>query len=108
MILAGDIGGTNTRIALFEPANDNLSLVLEKIYPSRDYQGLNEIVHAFMLENPARLQSACFGIAGPVLNQHVSTPNLPWVINGAQLSLQTGISPLWLINDLQAHASGVG
>jgi glucokinase len=108
MILAGDIGGTNTRIALFEPASDNLSLVVEKIYPSRDYQGLSEIVLEFMQENPARLESACFGIAGPVINQIVSTPNLPWVINGAQLSVQTGISPVWLINDLQAHASGVG
>lgn len=107
MILAGDIGGTHTRIALFEPGN-KLRVVLEQVYPSREHQGLDEIVRLFIQQHPAQLNAACFGIAGPIMNQAVSTPNLPWVINGAQLSQQAGIQQLWLINDLQAHASGVG
>jgi len=108
MILAGDIGGTHTRIAIFEPANTRLRLVLEQVYPSRDHQGLDEIVQLFVRDHPAKIDAACFGIAGPIINQVVSTPNLPWVINGAKLSQETGIKQLWLINDLQAHASGVG
>ena len=108
MILAGDIGGTNTRIALFEPIDNKLSLVQEQVYPSRDHHGLSEIVQLFMRDHPGQINAASFGIAGPIINQAVSTPNLPWVINGAQLSEQTGIKQLSLINDLQAHASGVG
>lgn len=108
MILAGDIGGTNTRIALFEPTNTKLSLVREQVYPSRDHHGLSEIVQLFMRDLPGKISAASFGIAGPIINQAVSTPNLPWVINGAQLSEETGIKRLSLINDLQAHASGVG
>jgi glucokinase len=112
MILAGDIGGTHTRIALFEAtalsqARDKLVLILEQVYPSREHQGLHEILQLFMQQHPAQISSACFGIAGPVISQVVSTPNLPWVIDGAQLSEQTGINPLWLINDLHAHASGI-
>jgi len=107
MILAGDIGGTHTRIALFEPNDNKLCLVLEQVYPSRDHQGLQEIVELFLREHPAQISAACFGIAGPIIKQAVSTPNLPWVIDGSQLSQQTGIQQLWLINDLHAHASGV-
>ncbi len=108
MILAGDIGGTNTRIALFEPIDNKLSLVKEQVYPSRDHHGLSEIVQLFLRDNLGKVSAASFGIAGPIINQAVSTPNLPWVINGAQLSEETGIRQLSLINDLQAHASGVG
>lgn len=107
MILAGDIGGTNSRIALFDAAQNDLRPVQEQVYPSRDHQGLHEIVQMFMRDHPAKISSACFGIAGPVINQVVSTPNLPWIINGAELSRQTGIRELWLINDLHSHASGV-
>ncbi len=108
MILAGDIGGTNTRIAVFQPIDKKLSLVQEQVYPSRDHLGLTEIVQLFMRDHPGQISAASFGIAGPIINQAVSTPNLPWVINGAELSAQTGIKQLSLINDLQAHASGVG
>jgi len=50
---------------------------------------------------------ACFGVAGPVLHDQVSTPNLPWLVDGLQLARQIGIKSVSLINDLQAHASGV-
>jgi glucokinase len=108
MILAGDIGGTNTRIALFEAIGNKLCLVQERVYPSGEHRGLSEIVQRFMRDHPEQISTASFGIAGPVINQAVSTPNLPWVISGAEISEQTGIKQLSLINDLQAHASGVG
>jgi glucokinase len=109
MILAGDIGGTNTRLACFEEQDANrLRLTVERIYQSHEHQGLNEIVAAFVRETAVTIGKACFGIAGPVLNGLVTTPNLPWIVDRSQLSKELGISGVWLINDLEAHASGIG
>ncbi len=107
MILAGDIGGTNSRLGLFSEAG-RLHLEVEKIYPSREHSGLAEIVTDFLDAQGASVHQAAFGIAGPVLNGVVSTPNLPWVIDQTELSHQCRIEHVALINDLEAHASGVG
>src|SRR5690349_18212238 len=101
MILAGDIGGTHTRIALFSQEADRLRLGLEKVYPSREHKGLGEILSIFLNDASAKVQMACFGIAGPVLNGRVSTPNLPWVVDATELKKQSGLATVWLINDLQ-------
>src|SRR5262245_14876926 len=108
MILAGDIGGTNSRLGLFSEAPGRLVLEVEKIYPSREHSGLAEIIGAFLAAQGATVSQATFGIAGPVLNGVVSTPNLPWVIDQTELSHQARIEHVALINDLEAHASGVG
>ena len=109
MILAGDIGGTNTRIALFEPdaAGGAPKMLVERVYPSRAHKSLDEIVSQFMSNEHARVDRACFGVAGPVLHGEVSTPNLAWVVSALQLAKEIGIETVWLINDLQAHASGI-
>lgn len=108
MILAGDIGGTHTRIALFQEGTDHqLKMILERIYPSRDYRGLGEIVSLFLSQDKATIERACFGVAGPVLHGEVSTPNLAWVVNALGLAKLIGIDAVWLINDLHAHASGI-
>lgn len=108
MILAGDIGGTNTRIALFEEEDGGtLKMTLERVYPSREYKGLEDIVTVFFGGRKESIDCACFGVAGPVVQGQVSTPNLAWVVNAAQLARQAGIEAVWLINDLQAHASGI-
>jgi glucokinase len=80
---------------------------LGKVYPSREHKNLDEIVSLFLRDSGASVELACFGIAGPVLHGRVSTPNLPWVIDAAGLVKQLGIKAMWLINDLQAHASGI-
>jgi glucokinase len=108
MILAGDIGGTNSRLGLFSEAPGRLHLEVEKIYPSREHSGLGEIVAAFLSAQATNVKQAVFGIAGPVLNGVVSTPNLPWVIDQTELARQSRIEHVVLINDLEAHASGVG
>jgi glucokinase len=111
VILAGDIGGTHTRIALFELETSSqpaaLKMLLERVYPSRDYKSLDEIVHLFLSSERATVNLACFGIAGPVIHGEVSTPNLAWVVNALRLARLIAIDSVWLINDLQAHASGV-
>src|ERR1700678_3263794 len=108
MILAGDIGGTNARLAYFQPQNGDLRLVKECIFPSRDYSGLGDIVSKFLHDSSARPEVACFGIAGPVQNGRVETSNLPWIIEQSRLAKQIQLPATLLINDLEASAWGVG
>jgi len=108
MILAGDIGGTNARLAYFQPQNGHFQLVSERVFPSREHKGLGEIVTRFLDETGTRPEAACFGIAGPVRNGRVETSNLPWVIEQSVLANQVHLAATLLINDLEAIAWGMG
>ncbi len=108
MILAGDIGGTNARLAYFQSSNGTLRLVLEKVFPSREHSELGEIVTEFLKDSGTRPEVACFGIAGPVRNGRVETSNLPWVVEQSRLAQQIHLPATLLINDLEASAWGVG
>jgi glucokinase len=107
MILAGDIGGTNARLAYFQPQNGRLQLISERVYPSREHSELGEIVNEFLKDSGTRPDVACFGIAGPVHNGRVETSNLPWVIEQSRLAKQIQLPATLLINDLEASAWGV-
>ncbi len=107
MILAGDIGGTSTRLALFEPEGRTLRSVAEQHYPSRNYRGLSEIVRTFTAAHSQPIEDAAFGIAGPVREGRVETPNLPWVVEAAALATQLALPRVTLLNDLEANAWGV-
>jgi glucokinase len=107
MILAGDIGGTNARLAFFEPSNGHFSLVSASIFPSREYSGLDEIVAKFVDTANLRPSAACFGVAGPVRNGRVEASNLPWIIDGQRLSDELRLDKAVLINDLEANAWGI-
>jgi glucokinase len=117
LILAGDIGGTHSRFAIFREDSGRLRLQHDNTYLSRDYTNLDEIVRRFLNQcrlddgnvapTPGRVATACFGIAGPVLHGRVNASNLPWVVDAAELSRSTGIERVWLINDLAAHAAGI-
>jgi glucokinase len=108
MILAGDIGGTNARLAYFQPQNGSLRLVTERIFPSREYGEFGEIVTKFLRDSGDRPEVACFGIAGPVRNGRVETSNLPWIIEQSRLAEETQLPNTLLINDLEANAWGIG
>jgi glucokinase len=108
MILAGDIGGTNARLAYFQPQNGHLRLITERVYPSREHSELGEIVTEFLADSSTRPEVACFGIAGPVRNGRVETSNLPWVIEQSRLAKQIHLPATLLINDLEASAWGIG
>ena len=107
MILAGDVGGTHSRLGLFCQEAGRLRLLKEKIYSSREHSGLAEIVKAFLKNQNGAIDCASFGVAGPVLNGIAVTPNLPWVLDRTVLAQESGIENVYLINDLEAHASGV-
>ncbi len=108
MILAGDIGGTNARLAYFQPSNGHLQLVSERVFPSRAHKELGEIAVQFVEESGTLPDVACFGIAGPVRHGRVETSNLPWVVEQSQLAKQLHVPATLLINDLEASAWGVG
>ena len=109
MILAGDIGGTKTNIALFDENGDGARTPIgQKSFPSGSYDSLDAIVAEFVAERkPGRITRACFGIAGPVVGNRVETPNLAWVIEGDRLARALGVESVALINDLEATAYGV-
>src|SRR5580693_1388478 len=107
MILAGDIGGTNARLALFESAGGKLNETIGETFPTRQYKTLEEIVAKFIATHPAKIEHACFGIAGPVRDGRSETPNLAWVVDARSLAQAAGVPILRLINDLEANAFGI-
>jgi len=107
MILAGDIGGTNSRLAFFTVANGRLKPEIERVYPSRDYSGLELVVRKFVSEYKLSVGHACFGIAGPVSHGRSHMPNLKWTVESSVLARELGIAQVSLINDLEANAYGV-
>jgi glucokinase len=129
MILAGDIGGTKTHLALFE----RVTAVREETFHSADYQSLEDILTEFLSrplpgpeppvgieeaaeEKPADqtqeeppplvIDAACFGIAGPVIENRARTTNLPWFIDGPKIAERFNIKKVRLLNDLEATAHG--
>lgn len=105
-ILAGDVGGTVTRLGVFEVAGDELRGEREQSFASATASGLGEILSEFLEGRDSGCRAACFGIAGPVTGRRMRTTNLPWVVDADDLERTTGISPLVLMNDLEATAWG--
>ena len=107
LILAGDIGGTKTHLALFSLEGEKLQSELKKTFPSKQYRGLEPVVEEFLAGQQVSIRRACFGIAGPVVEGQVKTPNLPWVVNAAKLADTCKLSSVALLNDLEATAYGI-
>jgi glucokinase len=107
MILAGDVGGTHTRLAFFEPEDGRLRLVASEIYPSGSYPSLAPILRRFLDTHPGSADRVCIGIAGPVRQGRVTTPNLPWDVDADHLADELRRGPVTLINDLEANAHGL-
>ena len=106
-VLSGDIGGTKTRMALFDVAGTKLRSLIERTYPSGDYATLNDIIEDFLTAGDTRPDTACFGIAGPVRNNTVDVTNLPWQISAAEIAAHFGLRRVALLNDLEANAWGL-
>ncbi len=106
MILAGDIGGTNSRLAGFEVADGRLRPMVEETFPSRAYASLDDIVRTFVSAHDLHVAQACFGIAGPIRHGRSEAINLAWVVDAQQLAHQLGLATVGLINDLEANAYG--
>jgi glucokinase len=106
-VLAGDVGGTKTRLAVFEVQGTHLETLTERSYPSGSYKGLENIVQDFLGGTSSDCRQACFGIAGPVQRGRVQTTNLPWIVEEQALAALFGFERVALINDLEANAWGI-
>jgi glucokinase len=107
MILSGEIGATRTRLAAFETEGNSLKRVVEKLYMSQEHSGLSGIITDFIRTEGIPVQSACFGVAGPVKRGRSKISNLPWTIDARELAKQLKLNTVGLINDLEAYAYGI-
>ncbi len=120
MLLAGDVGGTKTRLAIISPDIGPRAPLAEATFPSARYPSLEAVAREFLSQVegksagylpggqiPLRIDQACFDVAGPVVAGRVATTNLPWVIDAAQLGLELNIPSVRLLNDLEAIAWSV-
>src|ERR1051326_3465926 len=107
MILAGDVGGTKTRLALYAPDGSPRSPVREHRASSAEYGSLDEIALEFLGPDRDQVTAAAFGIAGPVVENRVETTNLPWTLDGETLGDRLGGARVRLLNDLEATGWGL-
>lgn len=106
-LLAGDIGGTKTELALVRLRGKTLQTLRTQRFSSRDYEGLESVLEAFGREDLAGLQGACFGVAGPVEDNRCHTTNLPWFLEGKKLARKLRLPRVTLCNDFVAVAQAV-
>lgn len=106
-VLAGDIGGTKTGLALYSSQKGLRSPLARENFSSRDFTGLEAIVKEFLLRHDIHIDRACFGVAGPVVSGQAKITNLPWVINETALAQSLGIQSVCLLNDVTAFANAV-
>lgn len=106
-VLAGDVGGTNSRLALFGP-DGGKPLELE-VYPSAEHGSLVEIVEDFTSRHGAELRGATVGVAGPVRHGRTEAVNLAWPVDARELAgtLACPSERVAVINDLEANAWGI-
>ncbi|CAN5593064.1 glucokinase [soil metagenome] len=107
MILAGDIGGTNTRLALFEKTEQGFRSIAEKKFSSSAYKSLLEVVQSFLGDGSHSVDRACFGVPGPVRGKTAKITNLPWIVDTGETAELIGHDCIGLINDLESNAYGL-
>lgn len=108
-LLAADIGGTNTRLVFAAMTADEAIFQVEKTYPSTEFDDfyllLDEFLHEYKISD--QIDSACFGVAGPVKNGIAAVTNLPWLISEQEISRRYQITHVKLINDFIAIVYGI-
>lgn len=105
-VMAADVGGTKTDLALFEVKDGGLLHIKETVFPSKEWKSLSAMVRHFDtgLPLPDRLSIA---FAGPIQNGKAKATNLDWSVDSGELRSELGISGVLLINDLEAEAYGL-
>jgi glucokinase len=107
IVLAGDIGGTNSRLALFDEGKTSF----ERTYPSAEYPSLEAVVRRFLGDaagaGKTKPDRACLAVPGPVDEGTARITNLPWFADQRKVATETGIRKVTLVNDFQAAASGI-
>lgn len=105
-IIAGDIGGTHTRLAVMEGGSERLRVKDLQVYSSQDHDSLTEILERYKGKGHRSLEGACFGVAGPVRNGGARITNLPWQVDEEDLTTSLGV-PTVVVNDVEAVGWGI-
>jgi len=107
-LIAGDIGGTKTTLALYDSGAGTRRPIVEKTYESSSYGSFEDVIRAFMSDfSLSDIHHASFGVAGPIMGDRAEITNLKWVIEKSSLLQQLGFSDILLINDLEAVAHSI-
>ncbi|MCA9744039.1 glucokinase [candidate division KSB1 bacterium] len=107
MILAGDIGGTNVRFALFDHHHGVfVRKVIEK-YQSNDFADLPEAVLHFLKSHSASITSAAFGVPGPIIDGMAHSTNLPWRVDSKMMARALTTERVKVVNDLVAMTAAI-
>lgn len=106
-ILAGDIGGTKTNLAIFSSNPEKKLPIAEATFASRQYTSLEKLTREFLFQTNLSVTKASFCVAGPVVEGRAHITNLPWVVDEAALKDKLGLSNVRLFNDLFALAHAV-
>lgn len=107
LILAGDIGGTKTNLALFGVAGNSLSILREQRFPSTGYPGLNAMIREFLGHDAPPVLAAGFGVPGVVSDGRAKPTNLTWGVDAAEIAGEFGIPHVMVLNDLEANSHGI-
>jgi glucokinase len=107
MLLAGDVGGTKTNLAAYSSREELREPLAMATFPSADHLSLESLVQEFTRQFPQPFTLACFGVAGPVVDDRAEITNLPWTISARRLEQELGIPTVRLMNDLAAIASAI-
>ena len=107
ILLAGDIGGTKTNLAIFSTEAGPRAPLAEATFPSTSYPSLDAVVREFLSRIALKVERASFGVAGPVVGGQATITNLPWVMQETQLKAALNLGSVRLLNDLEAIANGV-
>ncbi|XXF75204.1 glucokinase [Myxococcaceae bacterium GXIMD 01537] len=103
LVLAGDVGGTKTALALALGGN----IIERRVYPSAAFSSLEALVREFLGQRSREIARACFGIAGPVDGDSCRTTNLRWIVEARSLERALGVPRVALVNDFHAMAVGI-
>lgn len=106
-LLAGDVGATKTKFAIFSTQTGLARPLDEARLTNLDYPDFVTLTQSYLGSVEACIAGASLGIAGPVAGNRVQITNLPWVIDAEKLAAAAGFEQVWLLNDLQAWANAI-
>ncbi|HEX2338875.1 MAG TPA: glucokinase [Vicinamibacterales bacterium] len=109
MLLAGDVGGTSTRLGLFARAPERPTPVRTAEFITLDYESIEQMLAAFLADSGAggRVEAIGLGVAGVVTRHIARLTNVPWVVDARAIADRFRIRHLSLLNDLEAMAHAV-
>ena len=110
MLLAGDVGGTKTLLGLFAKAPHRPTPMAVESFPTVEFEGLVPMIRQFLQRQPGgepSVEAACFGVAGPVLDDVAELTNVSWTVDGKAVAVEFGLARVQLLNDLVSIAHSV-